>query len=103
MRSANRFDWDEDKRAHMKFIARNAAHELYARRLGTATALSAAPFAGLQFACLLWNNSAERDVEAASALLASLLDNGCRYLVCAGLDCEWSHEIGDELLVSKSL
>jgi hypothetical protein len=57
----------------MKLIARSAQHEFSARRLGPATALSEPPFAGRQFACLLWNHSAERDVEAASALLGSLI------------------------------
>ena len=87
----------------MKLIARSAQREFYARRLGTATTLGEAPFAGMQFACLLWNHNVERDVEAATALLGSLIDSGCRYLVCGGLDCEWWHDLADELFVGKYL
>lgn len=87
----------------MKLIARCARREFYARQLGTATALGDAPFVALQFACLLWNHSVERDVAAAGALLGSLIDSGCRYLVCAGLDCVWWHDLADELFVAKYL
>jgi hypothetical protein len=87
----------------MKLIAQCAEREFYARHVGTATALGDAPFIGLQFACLLWNHSVKRDVGAASALLGSLIDSGCRYLVCAGLDCQWWHDLADELLVGEYL
>jgi len=87
----------------VKLIARYARREFYARKLVTPTALGDAPFVGLQFACLLWNHSVERDVDAASALLSSLIDSGCRYIVCAGLDCEWWHDAADELFVAKYL
>jgi hypothetical protein len=87
----------------MKLIARCAGREFYARQLGTAPALRDAPFVGSQFACLLWNHSVERDFDAASALLSSLIDDGCRYFVCAGLDCEWWHDLADELFVDKYL
>ena len=83
--------------------SRSAQREFYAWRLGTATALSEAPFGSQQFACLLWNHSLERDVAATSALLGSLIDSGCRYFVCAGLDCEWWHDFIDELFVGKYL
>jgi len=36
-------------------------------------------------------------------LLESLLDGGCRYLVCGGDDCEWWHDVADELFVAKYL
>jgi hypothetical protein len=87
----------------MKLIARCAGREFYARQLVTATALRDAPCAGPLFACLLWNHSVERDVDAASALLNSQIDSGCRYIVCAGLDCEWWHDLADELFVAKYL
>lgn len=87
----------------MNLIARSAQREFYARRLGTATVSSEAPFGRQQFACLLWNHSLERDVEGASVLLGSLIDDGCRYFVCGGLDCEWWHDIADELFVGKYL
>ena len=71
------------------------------RQLGTPSALGDAPFAGLQFACLLWNHGTGRDVDAATALLSSLIDGGCRYFVCGGLDGEWWHDLVDELIVSR--
>jgi hypothetical protein len=77
----------------MKLVARRARRELYARQVVTATALRDAPFVGSQFAYLLWNHSVERGVDTASALLSSLIDSGCRYIVCAGLDCEWWHDL----------
>jgi len=52
---------------------------------------------------LPWNHGVARNVDRASDLLESLLDRGCRYVVCGGDDCEWWHDMTDELFAAKYL
>lgn len=86
----------------MKILARHGERDYRSESIASARRLES-PFSGEQFACLLWNHGDARDVDRASALLESLLDGGCRYLVCGGDDCEWWHDMADELFVAKYL
>jgi hypothetical protein len=86
----------------VKLLARHGEREYLSESIPSARRLVNA-FNGKRFACLLWNHGVARHVEGATMLLQSLLDGGCRYVVCGGDDCEWWHDMIDELFVAKHL
>lgn len=86
----------------MKLLGRYDGREYHSESIPLARRL-VSPFKEGPFACLLWTHGVARDVDQASDLLKSLLDSGCRYFVCGGEDCEWWHDMTDELFVTKYL
>ena len=61
------------------------------------------PFAGRAYPCLLWDHGAEWASEARCDLARALIRSNCRYVVCAGAECEVWHDTVDEVFVSEYL
>jgi len=57
------------------------------------------PHAGTPYPCLIWDHGAHLTDEARSILAGALLDSGCRYAVCGGVDCQsWENAVDVEFL-----
>lgn len=54
-----------------------------------------APFPGGTFPCLIWDHGMGWSHEERVGLASCLLASGCRYAVCAGVDCEAWHDAVD--------
>jgi hypothetical protein len=63
----------------------------------------APPFPGEVFPCLLWDHRGSFTDAEQAALVAALLDAGCRYAVCGGADCEAWHDAIDMEFVTRHL
>lgn len=54
-----------------------------------------ASFGGQPFVCLIWDHDGAADWEQQRALGKTLLDAGCRYIVCGGRNCSSWHDAAD--------
>jgi hypothetical protein len=63
----------------------------------------AMPLGGAPFPRLLWDHQGHSTPLGRSAVAKALLEAGCRYVVCAGRDCEAWHDAIDEEFVAAHL
>ena len=61
------------------------------------------PFAGTPFPCLVWDHDGRSTDEQRLALARQLLDAGCRFVVCGGVNCEAWHDDVDTEFVRRHL
>ena len=54
-----------------------------------------APFSGEEYVCLVWAADNTFDEAARMRIVGALIDSGCRYVVCGGVDCEQWHDDAD--------
>jgi hypothetical protein len=82
----------------MDLIARSGTRSSYLKRLTAPEGIGEA-FHGAAFPCLVWDAHADRTSEERHVLVASLMEAGCRYLVCGGPGCTAWEQAGDEAFV----
>ncbi len=58
------------------------------------------PFEGVTFPCLVWDHDGSFDGERRAAVARALLDAGCRYAVCGGMQCQaWESSFDTEFIM----
>lgn len=58
------------------------------------------PFTGEEYVGLVWAADDTFDDAARMKVVGALIDSGCRYVVCGGVDCERWHDDADVAFVS---
>ncbi len=58
----------------------------------------AVPFGGQPYVALLWATDDRFDGAARMAVAGALIESGCLYIVCGGVDCEQWHDDADTVL-----
>lgn len=53
------------------------------------------PFTGEEYVALTWAGDSTFDEAARIKVVGALINSGCRYLVCGGVDCERWHDDAD--------
>lgn len=61
------------------------------------------PFPEALFPCLIWDHASGFSDEERSMVARALIDNGCRYAVCAGECCEAWHDTVDAQLLRQDI
>jgi len=61
------------------------------------------PFGGQSFPCLIWDSAGEWAPEQRHAVVAALIEQGCRYFVCGGHRCSTWEEVADEAFVNLTM
>jgi hypothetical protein len=62
-----------------------------------------APFEGVLYPCLIWDHDGGFTHVERRAVAKTLLEAGCRYAVCGGLNCEAWHDAVDIEFVERHL
>jgi hypothetical protein len=61
------------------------------------------PFDGEDYCAVIWACDGSLDLDARCKVLSSLIVTGCRYIVCAGANCERWHDEADETWVMQDI
>jgi hypothetical protein len=85
----------------MKLILERRGRHYFVEELSTAAAFAPPTWNGAAYACLIWDSHGGATESERTVVAEALLDSGCRYVVCGGLDCEaWHDSVDDAYLVS---
>ncbi len=83
----------------MEQIASDGRRVFYLRVLAPGEGIDA-PFGGDPYPALTWATVPTTDEQKAS-LCTDLIASGCRYVVCAGEECEAWEETADEVIIAR--
>jgi len=61
------------------------------------------PYPGFSFPCLIWDARGSWPRELVDRFADAVIASGCRYAVCAGVDCERWHDWIDESFLAQNL
>lgn len=61
------------------------------------------PFRAVLFPCLIWDHDGHFTREDRTIVARTLLQAGCRYIICGGMNCEAWHESVDEQFMLRCL